>query len=455
MAKSRTVFFCRNCGAESAKWIGKCPSCSQWNTYVEEVVHKSNNENKPWKAEQQRDSKPIRLHEIDEQHEQRVDTSDRELNRVLGGGVVPGSVILLGGEPGIGKSTLLLQLALQMTGHKIAYVSGEESVTQLKLRASRISGQNEAFFILTETNTQKIFRQCKDLQPEILIVDSIQTVFTDLIEATPGSISQIRECAGELQRFAKETGTSVVLVGHITKDGMIAGPKVLEHMVDVVLQFEGDTNNLYRILRSAKNRFGSTDEIGIYEMTGTGLREVENPSQLLLTDRLDQMSGICIASVLEGMRPLMVESQALVTNAVYGTAQRSSTGFDLRRLHMLLAVLEKRSGFKLGLKDVFLNIAGGIKIIDPAMDLAVISAIISSYEDQPVNYKYAFAGEVGLSGEVRSVNRVEQRIAEAEKLGFSKFFVSAYSKKALEHAQFNKIQIVYVSKVYELLSLIF
>lgn len=456
MAKSKVVFFCRNCGAESPKWVGKCSSCGEWNTYVEEMVNKKDEQRHTWrKGTSHEENKAVKLHEITDTKEERIITEDVELNRVLGGGIVDGSVILLGGEPGIGKSTLLLQLALQLSGRKVVYVTGEESISQIKLRAGRISGHNDEFYVVTETNTQKIFQLCKEIGPELVVVDSIQTVFTDMIDATPGSISQIRECAGEFQRYAKETGTSVVLVGHITKDGFIAGPKVLEHIVDVVLQFEGDSNHLYRILRTAKNRFGSTAEIGIYEMTGEGLRSVENPSQLLITDRIDSMSGICIASTLEGMRPLMVEVQALVANAVYGTAQRSSTGFDLRRLHMLLAVLEKRSGFKLGMKDVFLNIAGGLKIVDPAMDLAVICSIISSYEDQAVPYKYAFAGEVGLSGEVRSVTRLEQRVAEAEKLGFKKIFVSGYGKKALEQSAFKKIEVVYVNKVYELLGKIF
>jgi DNA repair protein RadA/Sms len=394
------------------------------------------------------------LDEIVENPNERVSTKDSELDRVLGGGLVKGSLILLGGEPGIGKSTLLLQIGLTITDQKILYITGEESASQIKLRAERVNKKNDNFLVLTETNSQRMFQHCKEVQPNILIVDSIQTVYTDLIESTPGSVSQIRECAAEFQRFAKENGVIVILVGHITKDGSIAGPKVLEHIVDVVLQFEGDTNYIYRLLRTHKNRFGSTAEIGIYEMDRQGLKVVTNPSQLLLTDRSEAMSGISISTNIEGMRPMMVEVQALVGNSVYGTAQRSATGFDIRRMHMLLAVLEKRANYKLVMKDVFLNITGGIKISDPATDLAVIASIMSSYEDQPISYKYAFAGEVGLSGEIRSVNRLDQRIVEAEKLGFEKIFLSAYSQNHIQALNGN-IEIVYIAKVYELLAHLF
>lgn len=456
MSKIRTVYFCQNCGAQSAKWIGKCPTCNEWNTYVEEVVNKKEEEKFTWrdrKTSTTFTNKPQKLVDISDNENERSSTEDSELDRVLGGGMVRGSLILLGGEPGIGKSTLLLQVALQVKNQKVLYVSGEESGSQIKLRADRIKQQNDDFYIITETNTQKIFQHAKDLQPQLVIIDSVQTIYTDSIESTPGSVSQIRECAAEMQRYAKENGVSVVLVGHITKDGSIAGPKVLEHIVDVVLQFEGDNNYLYRLLRTLKNRFGSTAEIGIYEMDSSGLKVVDNPSQLLLTDRVDAMSGISIACTMEGLRPMMVEVQALVSNAVYGTAQRSAIGFDVRRMHMLLAVLEKRAGYKLALKDVFLNIAGGFKLNDPATDLAVIASIMSSYEDQNISYKYAFAGEVGLSGEVRAVTRIEQRIAEAQKLGFEKIFVSSYAQKSVQQKYF--IQIVYISKVYELLKLLF
>jgi len=456
MSKIRSTYFCQNCGAQSAKWIGKCPSCNEWNTYVEEIINKKEDEKFTWrdrKSQQNYTPVPQKLEEIADNENERSSTADIELDRVLGGGLVKGSLILLGGEPGIGKSTLLLQVALQVKNQRVLYVSGEESGSQIKLRAERIKQSNTDFYIITETNTQKIFQHAKELKPQLVIIDSIQTIFTDFIESTPGSVSQIRECAAEMQRYAKENAVSVLLVGHITKDGNIAGPKVLEHIVDVVLQFEGDHNYLYRILRTLKNRFGSTNEIGLYEMNSNGLSIVDNPSQLLLTDRSDEMSGISIASTMEGLRPMMAEIQALVSNAVYGTAQRSATGFDVRRLHMLLAVLEKRAGYKIAMKDVFLNIAGGFKLIDPAMDLAVIASIMSSYEDQAIPYKYAFAGEVGLSGEVRSVTRVEQRIAEAQKLGFEKIFISSYALKGIQ--QKYSIQIVSVSKVYELLKLLF
>lgn len=455
MAKVKTVYFCQNCGAQSAKWIGKCPSCNEWNTYVEEIVNKKEEEKFTWRDRQQSHdhAKPRLLKDIETHNDERISTMDNELDRVLGGGMVKGTLLLLGGEPGIGKSTLLLQMARQLKNTRVLYVSGEESSRQIRLRAERINGNNDDFFIATETNTQKIFQQAKELKPQLLIIDSIQTIYTDSIESTPGSVSQIRECAAEMQRYAKENNVSVILVGHITKEGSIAGPKVLEHIVDVVLQFEGDHNYLYRILRTLKNRFGSTAEIGLYEMHQQGLRIVDNPSQLLLSERDELMSGICIACSMEGMRPMLAEIQALVGNTIYGTAQRSATGFDVRRLHMLLAVLEKRAGYKLAMKDIFLNIAGGFKLNDPAIDLAVISSIMSSYEDIPVSYKIAFAGEVGLSGEVRTVTRMEQRIMEAQKLGFEKIIVSSYGIKSLQ--QVYDIEIVPVSKVYELLSLLF
>jgi DNA repair protein RadA/Sms len=377
-----------------------------------------------------------------------------ELNRVTGGGIVPGSLILLGGDPGIGKSTLLLQVALQLNGTKVLYVSGEESDRQIRLRAARIGIKNQNCFLLTETNTQAVFKQAEILQPELIVIDSIQTLHTVYVESPPGSVSQLRECTAELQRFAKEKDIPIVLIGHITKDGMIAGPKVLEHIVDVVLQFEGDRNYTYRMLRTIKNRFGSTSELGIYEMQGSGLRAVTNPSEILLTQRDEELSGISVASMMEGVRPLMIETQALVTPAFYGTPQRSATGFDGKRLNMLLAVLEKRSGFRFGTKDVFLNIAGGLRVEDPAIDLAIITALISSYEDKPVSSKIAFAAEVGLSGEVRAVSRIEQRIAEADKLGFSTMFISKFNSKGIDESKF-QLQLIPISKVQQLVEALF
>lgn len=441
MSKIKTTFFCQNCGAQYAKWQGQCNACKQWNTIVEEVIQK---EEKPsWKAassEVRKAPKPLRIAEIDTAQEVRMDTTDGELNRVLGGGIVPGSLILLGGEPGIGKSTLLLQISLKLP-YKTLYVSGEESQKQIKMRAQRITTDANNCYILTETKTQNIFRQIQEVEPEILIIDSIQTLHTDYIESSPGSISQIRETTAELIKFAKESNVPVILIGHITKDGSIAGPKILEHMVDTVLQFEGDRNHVYRILRSLKNRFGSTAELGIYEMQGSGLREVSNPSEILISHKNEELSGTAIASTLEGMRPLMIEIQALVSTAVYGTPQRSTTGYNAKRLNMILAVLEKRAGFRLGTKDVFLNITGGISIDDPAIDLAVVAAILSSNEDISIDKDFCFAGEVGLSGEIRPVNRVDQRIQEAEKLGFSTIFVSKYNKISLKNTAI-KIQLV-------------
>jgi DNA repair protein RadA/Sms len=434
MSKIKTAFFCQQCGYESAKWSGRCPSCGEWNTFVEEKIQKDVPlRNNNWKQEAPSGSNSsnniIHLSEVTGTEEERLLTPDAELNRVLGGGIVPGSLVLVGGEPGIGKSTLFLQNALLLPRITTLYVSGEESAQQVKMRADRLGIKNDQFYLLTETSTQTIFQEIKKLRPQLVIVDSIQTLQSPFIEAAPGSISQIRETAAEMQRFAKETHTPVFLIGHITKDGAIAGPKILEHMVDTVLQFEGDQHYSYRILRTIKNRFGSTAELGIYEMTGQGLRQVTNPSEILISQREDQLSGVAIAATMEGMRPMLVEAQALVTQSVYGTPQRTATGFDLRRLQLLLAVLEKRGGFHFGVKDVFLNIAGGIRVEDPAIDLAVLCALLSSYEDTPIGSKICFAGEVGLSGEIRAVNRIEQRIAEAEKLGFDKIFISRYNKK--------------------------
>lgn len=457
MAKSKTVFFCQSCGYQAAKWLGNCPSCNQWNTFVEEIVEKSSAKT-DWKQGEntkQRLSKPIALDQIEKSVDYRITTHDEELNRVLGGGIVPGSLVLIGGEPGIGKSTLLLQLALTLKNLKILYVSGEESEQQIKMRALRMVDKEPSnCFILTETTTQNIFKQIEELEPQIVIVDSIQTLYSAHIESTPGSVSQIRECTAELLRFAKETNTPVFLVGHITKDGNIAGPKILEHMVDTVLQFEGDRHHTYRILRSIKNRFGSTSELGIYEMRGNGLREVSNPSEILLSQRDEELSGIAVSVMIEGLRPMLIESQALVSTSAYGTPQRSATGFDTRRMNMLLAVLEKRCGFRLGVKDVFLNITGGIRVEDPAIDLGIVSAIISSHEDLAISSKYCFAAEVGLSGEIRSVNRIEQRIAEAERLGFEKIFLSRYALKGINTKSY-KIEIVSLGKLEELFQQLF
>lgn len=450
MSKIKTAFFCSNCGYESAKWIGKCPSCSQWNTFTEEVLNKGNQKEEKWDDYQQekRVSKTISLQEVTIQEEKRIRTQDPELDRVLGGGIVPGSIVLVAGEPGIGKSTLFLQNGLLMRQLKVLYISGEESEQQIKMRADRLKISNDNFYLLTETSTQTIFQEIKKLKPQLVIVDSIQTLQSNIIDSSAGTVSQIRECAAAFQRFAKETNTPVFLIGHITKDGAIAGPKVLEHMVDTVLQFEGDRHYAYRILRTIKNRFGSTAELGIYEMTGDGMRVVSNPSEILIAQREDQLSGSAIAATLEGMRPLLIEVQALVTQSVYGTPQRTVTGFDLRRLQLLLAVLEKRGGFQFGMKDVFVNIAGGIKVEDPSIDLAVICALLSSYEDIPLPPHICFAGEVGLNGEIRAVNRIEQRIAEAEKLGFEKIIVSKYNKKSF-NSQAYKIQVVALSRVDE------
>ena len=451
MAKVKTSFFCQNCGAQTPKWVGKCPSCGEWNTFVEEVIQKTDDA-PTWKKNDGNKkvvAQAHRLSDVEIKSEHRITLPDQELNRVLGGGMVPGSLILMGGEPGIGKSTLLLQVALSLKKQSVLYVSGEESEQQIKMRADRLKMSNDSFFILTETSLDNIFRQVSNMQPQLIIVDSIQTMFSSKIESSPGSVSQIRECAGEFLRYAKESSVPVILIGHITKDGTIAGPKILEHMVDTVLQFEGDRQHVYRILRANKNRFGSTAEIGIYEMQGSGLREVTNPSEVLIAQREESLSGVAIAATMEGIRPLLIETQALVSSAVYGTPQRSSTGFDLRRLSMLLAVLEKRCGFKLGAKDVFLNIAGGIKVEDPAIDLAVICSILSSSEDIAISPRITFSAEVGLSGEIRPVTRIEQRISEAEKMGFEEILISKYNLKGLDKNRYKGIKIISVSKVEE------
>ncbi|CAN5338884.1 DNA repair protein RadA [soil metagenome] len=458
MSKTRTGFFCQNCGYESAKWAGKCPSCNEWNTFVEEVIVKGTDKKvtNDWKeyGGLGNGMKTISLQEITSAEEKRIVTPDDELNRVLGGGIVGGSLVLVAGEPGIGKSTLFLQDALLLKDIITLYVSGEESEQQIKMRADRLKITNENFYLLTETDTQTIFKEIKKLKPQLVIVDSIQTLQSSFVESSPGSVSQIRECAAEFQKFAKETHTPVFIIGHITKDGSIAGPKILEHMVDTVLQFEGDRNYAYRILRTLKNRFGSTSELGIYEMTGDGMRQVSNPSEILITQREDQLSGVAIAATIEGIRPLLIEVQALVTQSVYGTPQRTATGFDLRRLQLLLAVLEKRGGFHFGVKDVFINIAGGLKVEDPSIDLAVLSALLSSYEDISLPLHLCFAGEVGLSGEIRAVNRIEQRIAEAEKLGFEKIIVSKYNTKAFTKHK-GGIEIIPLGKVEELYKFLF
>ncbi|MFN5879227.1 MAG: DNA repair protein RadA [Flavobacteriales bacterium] len=452
MAKVKSAYFCQNCGCETPKWLGKCPSCAEWNTFVEEIIEK-NIPSVVAFSTSTRNAKPQAIHTIENQEHVRISLKDKELNRVLGGGLVPGSLILFGGEPGIGKSTLLLQMAIEEKKLKVLYVSGEESEQQIKMRAERIGLENQQCYILTETNIQNIFTQAEGIQPELLIIDSIQTLYSSQIESSPGSISQVRECTAQLLRYAKQTGVPVFLIGHITKEGSLAGPKVLEHMVDAVLQFEGDRNHVYRLLRSIKNRFGSTNELGIYEMLGSGLRQVENPSEILITNTDSSLSGISIAATLEGMRPMLIEVQALVSTAAYGTPQRSSTGFDSKRLNMLLAVMEKRCGFKLGAKDVFLNIAGGIKVDDPAIDLAVVAAVLSSNADLPIEKNIALSAEVGLSGEVRPVNRIDQRISEAEKLGFEKIIISKYNK-GIDQKNF-KIELVKCGKIDEVVRALF
>ena len=448
MAKDKTVYVCSNCGQDSPKWIGKCPSCGEWNTYVEEIVRKEVANKRPVSGIETPKAKPISLCDIVTSDEPRIDLKDEELNRVLGGGLVPGSLVLIGGEPGIGKSTLVLQTVLGMPNRRILYVSGEESARQLKLRADRIKHTSSDCLIVCETSLEQIYTHIKNIRPELVIIDSIQTISTETIESSPGSIGQVRECSASILKFAKETNTPVILIGHINKEGSIAGPKVLEHIVDTVLQFEGDQHYMYRILRSIKNRFGSTSELGIYEMRQDGLRQVSNPSELLLSLDHDGMSGVAIASAIEGVRPFLIETQALVSSAAYGMPQRSATGFDLRRMNMLLAVLEKRVGFKLGQKDVFLNIAGGLKVNDPAIDLSVISAILSSNMDTEIEREVCLAGEVGLSGEIRPVNRIEQRIGEAEKLGFKRMILPKHNLQGIDKKKIN-IELVPVRKVEE------
>lgn len=447
--KKQSAFFCKSCGTQSPKWLGKCPQCNEWNSFVEEIITKTDEIKSGFKSN--KINKPTLITDINYTNEDRIITNDQELNRVLGGGVVPGSLILLGGDPGIGKSTLLLQFALSSKKKKILYVSGEESEKQIKMRAERINKTSENCYILTETSTQNIFQQIEHIQPNILIIDSIQTLHTAVIESSPGSISQVRECTSELIKFAKETGTAIFLIGHINKDGVIAGPKILEHMVDTVLQFEGDRNYVYRILRTIKNRFGSASELGVYEMHQKGLREVNNPSEILISERDELTSGIGIAATIEGARPLLIEIQALVSSAVYGTPQRSATGYDTKRMNMLLAVLEKKCGFKLAAKDVFLNITGGIKIDDTAIDLAIICSILSSDNNIALDNLICFAGEIGLSGEIRAVNRIESRIIEAEKLGYKQIIISKYNKLTRKKSKINIIQVAKIEEVFKLL----
>lgn len=450
MAKTKSVFFCKECGNESPKWIGHCPGCGAWNSYVEESVVVGKDKSAKNMIAVASKAKPVKVQEISSAKETRLDLECGELNRVLGGGLVPGSLILLGGEPGIGKSTLLLQVALRLRDKKVLYVSGEESAQQIKMRAERIGIANENCLILTETNTTEIIRHFEDVKPDIAIIDSIQTLELSAVDSTAGSITQIRETAAEMNKVAKSLHVPTFLIGHITKDGSIAGPKILEHIVDAVIQFEGDRHYGFRVLRTIKNRFGSSSELGIFEMNANGLREVSNPSEILLSQRDEQVSGISVAATLEGLRPMMIETQALVSTAAYGTPQRSCTGFDTRRLNMLLAVLEKRAGFRLSMKDVFLNIAGGLRVDDPAIDLAVVAAILSSNEDIEISNRYAFAAEVGLSGEIRSVNRIEARIAEADKLGMEKIFISKYNCRGLDTSKYN-VEIVPLATIGDLI----
>lgn len=445
--KIHSAFFCQSCGYQSPKWLGKCPSCNNWNTFIEEIILKGNDKKR---ITSNKTNKASLISDIDYANEKRIVCNDKELNRVLGGGIVPGSITLLGGEPGIGKSTLLLQFALSSKSKKILYISGEESKKQIKMRADRINKNSEHCYILNETSTDNIFQQIEKVKADILVVDSIQTMNTAHVESSPGSISQIRECTAEFLKFAKETGTAVFLIGHINKDGAIAGPKILEHMVDTVLQFEGDRNHVYRILRTIKNRFGSASELGVYEMNNEGLREVNNPSEILISERDEPTSGISIAATIEGARPLLVEIQSLVSSAVYGTPQRSATGYDTKRMNMLLAVLEKRCGFRLGAKDVFLNITGGIKIADTAIDLAVVCSILSSDQDVALDPLISFSGEIGLSGEIRAVSRIENRIAEAEKLGYKQIIISKHNKFNAKNFNIRIIQLGKIDEVFKL-----
>jgi DNA repair protein RadA/Sms len=448
MAKTKTAFVCQNCGSNYPKWTGKCNACGEWNTLIEEVIHKESKTGLRRNYSDNLTKKPVPITKVSADVAERIPIPDAELSRVLGGGIVPGSVMLIGGDPGIGKSTLLLQLGLNFQTAKVLYVSGEESANQIKMRAERIGNLHDNLLLLTDTSLERVMERIDEAEPDLVIIDSIQTMQSPEIDSVPGSVAQIRECTGELIQFAKESNTPVILIGHITKEGNIAGPKVMEHMVDVVLQFEGDRQHLYRLLRSSKNRFGSTNELGIYEMQGSGLKEVDNPSQVLLSQRDEGLSGSAIAASMEGARPMMIEVQALVSTAAYGTPQRTTTGFDQRRLHMLLAVLEKRCGFSIGKFDVFLNMAGGIRVDDPAIDLAVICAALSSSEDYPIPGQTCFAGEVGLSGEIRPVTRIEQRIREAEKLGFEEIYISGYGLKGLDLKSFG-IKIQQVKRVDE------
>lgn len=453
MAKQKSAFFCQNCAYEAVKWLGKCPVCNEWNTFVEEIIEKNLPGNIVAFSKSGKISQPTAIDEIQGVEQERYQLSDKEFNRVLGNGLVPGSLVLFGGQPGIGKSTLMLQLAIASTDLRVLYVSGEESEQQIKMRAERIGIKNKHCFILSETNIQNIFKQSEETEPNLLVIDSIQTLYSSDIESSPGSISQVRECTAQLLRYAKTTNVPVFLIGHITKEGALAGPKVLEHMVDTVLQFEGDRNHVYRLLRSVKNRFGSTNELGIYEMISSGLRQVENPSEVLISNTDSSLIGISIGATLEGLRPMLIEAQALVSTAAYGTPQRSSTGFDSKRLNMLLAVMEKRCGFKLGTKDVFLNIAGGIKVNDPALDLAVVASVLSSNADIAIPKIICLAAEVGLSGEVRPVNRIDQRIYEAEKLGFKKIIISKYNK-GIKQSNF-KIELVFCARLDEVVKALF
>ena len=452
MSKNKTTFICQNCGAESAKWIGRCPSCKEWNTYHEEIVVPASSRETSFLAKQEK-RKPELLDNIKSDEQNRQKSGISELDRILGGGIVSGSLILLGGEPGVGKSTLALQLALSLKSRKILYVSGEESEEQISMRAKRMKTSNPQCYILSETELETILTHSENIKPGLMIIDSIQTMTTGMLESSAGSVTQVRECAAQLLKYSKLTGIPVFLIGHITKDGTLAGPKVLEHIVDVVLYFEGDNNYVYRILRSVKNRFGSTAELGIFEMVESGLKEIANPSEMFINQHTEALSGVSIAATVDGIRPFLIETQALVSSAVYGTPQRSSTGFDIRRLNMLLAVLEKRAGFRLGIKDVFLNIAGGIKVSDPAIDLAIISSVLSSNLDIPIGKETCFAGETGLSGEIRPVSRVDQRIREASKMGFRKIYISSYQKNISNTG--SDIEIIPVGKIENLVRSLF